>query len=43
MDITTYLISVYCLVDEWLKGKRLRQRGSQPQLADSEVLTGTNR
>jgi hypothetical protein len=39
MDITTYLISVYCLVDDWLKGKRLRQRGPQPQLSDSEVLT----
>jgi len=39
MDITTYLISVYCLVDDWLKGKRIRQRGPQPQLSDSEVLT----
>ena len=39
MDITTYLISVYCLIDDWLKGKRIRQRGPQPQLSDSEVLT----
>ncbi len=39
MDITTYLISAYCLVDDWLKGKRIRQRGPQPQLSDSEVLT----
>ena len=39
MDITTYLISVYCLVDDWLKGQRLRQRGPQPRLSDSEVLT----
>jgi hypothetical protein len=39
MDITTYLISVYCLVDDWLKGKRIRQRGPRPQLSDSEVLT----
>jgi len=39
MDITTYLISVYCLVDDWLKGKRIRQRGPQLQLSDSEVLT----
>ena len=39
MDITTYLISVYCLIDDWLKGKRIRQHGSQPRLSDSEVLT----
>jgi hypothetical protein len=39
MDITTYLINVYCLVDDWLKGKRIRQRGPKPQLWDSEVLT----
>jgi hypothetical protein len=39
MDITTYLVSVYCLIDDWLKGKRLRQRGPQPRLTDSEVLT----
>jgi hypothetical protein len=39
MDITTYLISVYCLIDDWLKGKRIRQRGPQPRLSDSEVLT----
>ena len=38
MDLTTYLISVYCLMDDWLKGKRIRQRGPQPQLTDSEVL-----
>lgn len=39
MDITTYLVSVYCLIDDWLKGRRLRQRGPQPRLSDSEVLT----
>ena len=39
MDITTYLISVFCLVDDFLKGKRLRQRGPQPTLSDSEVVT----
>jgi hypothetical protein len=39
MDATTLLITVYCLVDEWLGGRRLRQRGPQPILADSEVLT----
>ena len=39
MDATTLLITVYCLIDEWLAGRRLRQRGPQPILADSEVLT----
>ncbi len=39
MDATTLLITVYCLVGEWLAGRRLRQRGPQPILADSEVLT----
>ena len=39
MDATTLLISVYCLIDEWLGGRRLRQRGPTPILSDSEVLT----
>jgi hypothetical protein len=39
MDATTLLVTVYCLVDEWLAGRRLRQRGPKPILADSEVLT----
>ena len=39
MDATTLLITVYCLVDEWLADRRLRQRGPQPILSDSEVLT----
>jgi hypothetical protein len=30
---------VYCLIDDWLAGRRLRQRGPNPILADSEVLT----
>jgi hypothetical protein len=39
MDATTLLVTVYCLIDEWLAGRRLRQRGPNPILADSEVLT----
>ena len=39
MDATTLLITVYCLIDDWLGGRRLRQRGPNPALADSEVLT----
>ena len=40
MDTSIFIISVFCLVDDWLKGEpKLRQRGPQPVLADSEVLT----
>jgi hypothetical protein len=39
MDITTFMIAVYCEIDDFLAGKRLRQRGPQPSLRDSEVLT----
>ena len=38
-DLTTFMIAVFCLVDDWLADKRLRQRGPQPTLSDSEVLT----
>jgi hypothetical protein len=31
MDATTLLVTVYCLIDDWLAGRRLRQRGpAQP-------------
>ena len=39
MDLNTFITAVFCLTDDWLKGKKLRQRGSRPELADSEVLT----
>jgi hypothetical protein len=39
MDVTTFMITVYCFIDDWLKDKRVRQRGPQPTLSDSEVLT----
>lgn len=39
MDLTTFIVTVFCLVDDRLKPKRLRQRGPQPTLAVSEVLT----
>ncbi len=39
MDITTFMIAVYCVLDDFLAGTRLRQRGPQPTLRDSEVLT----
>jgi hypothetical protein len=43
MDTNTFILEVYCIVDDTLKslldGKRLRRRGPQPTLSDSEVLT----
>jgi Transposase DDE domain len=39
MDLNTFIICVLCLVDDRLKGKRIRQRGPAPKLSDSEVLT----
>ena len=39
MDIITFLVSVYCLIDDRLQGQRLRRRGPQPTLSDAEVLT----
>ena len=43
MDLETCIVATYCLIDEALAtvlaGQRLRQRGPQPILADSEVLT----
>lgn len=39
MDLNTFLVTVFCVIDDWLKDKRLRQRGPRPVLYDSEVLT----
>jgi hypothetical protein len=39
MDITTFIIATFCLLDDQIAGKRLRRRGPQPTLKDSEVLT----
>lgn len=39
MDITTFMIAVYSLIEDHLAGQRLRKRGPQPTLRDSEVLT----
>jgi Transposase DDE domain len=39
MDITTFIIATFCLIDDHLAGQKLRSRGPQPRLKDSEVLT----
>jgi hypothetical protein len=39
MDITTFMVQVFCVIDDWLSGKRIRRAGFAPTLYDSEVLT----
>jgi hypothetical protein len=39
VDLSTFIVAVFCLVDDQLEGRRLRQRGPAPKLSDSEVLT----
>ena len=39
MDLSTFIVAVFCLTDDRLKGNKLRQRGPFPELCDAEVLT----
>lgn len=39
MDISTFLTTVFCIVDDNMPEYRLRKRGPQPRLSDSEVIT----
>ena len=43
MSVEDFIIAVYCLVDDvmkrLLKGETLRQRGFNPALTDSEMIT----
>lgn len=43
MDLDSFIITVFCLVDDalqsCLEGGKVRRRGPQPVLSDSEVLT----
>jgi hypothetical protein len=39
MDIPTFIIRIYCVVDDFIKEVRLRQRGPEPTVSDSEVIT----
>jgi hypothetical protein len=39
VDLSTFIVAVFCLVDDHLKGRRIRSRGPAPTLSDAEVLT----
>jgi hypothetical protein len=39
VDLSTFIVAVFCLIDDRLKGKRIRSRGPAPKLSDAEVLT----
>ena len=39
MDLSTFIVSVFCLIDNRLKDLRVRQRSPSPEISDSEVLT----
>jgi hypothetical protein len=39
VDLSTFIVAVFCLVDDRLKGERIRQRGPAPKLSDAEVIT----
>jgi hypothetical protein len=40
VDLNTFIVSVFCLVDDWLEAQPpLRQRGPKTELSDPEVLT----
>lgn len=40
MDLNTFIVVIYCLIDDWLAEQpRYRRRGPQPTLSDAELLT----
>ncbi len=41
MELNTFIIGVFCLIDDWLASREepIRQRGPAPKLSDSEVLS----
>jgi hypothetical protein len=39
VDLSTFIVAVFCLIDNRLQGRSIRQRGPAPKLSDSEVLT----
>lgn len=39
MDLSTFIVFVFCIIDDFMADKKLRQRGPAPTLYDSEVMT----
>lgn len=40
MDLSTFVIGVFCLTDDWVSSQGpIRERGPAPKLSDSEVIT----
>ena len=39
MDLSTFIVAVFCLIDDRIKDRSLRARGPLPKLSDAEVLT----
>jgi Transposase DDE domain len=40
VDVSTFIVTVFCLIDDWLKERPpLRRRGPSPKLSDAETLT----
>src|SRR5215213_4826249 len=39
MDLNTFIVAVFCLIDDRTEDRALRARGPLPKLSDAEVLT----
>lgn len=39
MDLSAFIVSVFCLAEDFLGGRKLRSRGPAPKLSDAEVIT----
>ena len=39
MDLSTFIVAVFCLIDDRIEERALRARGPLPKLSDAEVLT----
>ena len=39
MDLSTFIVAVFCLIDDRIEDRTLRARGPLPKLSDAEVLT----
>jgi hypothetical protein len=39
VDLNTFIVAVFCLIDDRIEDRALRARGPLPKLSDAEVLT----